>query len=320
MNEKLLSKLSDTNLISELKTLVGDERKLTALILRYLCEVRRRRLFAEYGYPSLYAFCMKFLGYTESQTQRRLEAMKVISQVPEVEVKIQEGSLSLTAIAQAQSYFKSQEKADKPLALEIKKEVLKSLENKSTRECERELIKLDPIMAIPKDKVKLISSTHTQTTSTLPNEVLEKLERIKSLLSHKNPNMTQSELLDEMAEIVLNKIDPLRKEIKQRNASMAPIVTSKISTSLKRQNFQTHKGKCSFVSPITGQRCESTFFLEDDHIIPKALGGLATKENLRLFCRIHNQHAAIKVFGLKKMERYLGKKDYAVRGREENIP
>ena len=161
MNEKLLSKVSDTNLITKLKTLVGDERKVTAQILRYLCEVRRR-LFAEYGYPSLYAFCMKFLNYTEGQTQRRLEAMKVTSEIPEVEGKIQDGSLSLTAVAQAQSYFKSQEKACKPLDVEIKKEILKALENKSTRECERELIKLNPIMAIPKDKVKLISPTHKE--------------------------------------------------------------------------------------------------------------------------------------------------------------
>src|ERR1700678_1776080 len=105
-----ISELSDENLISNVKRLVTEERKLTAELLRYLCEVQRRRLFAVYGFPSLFMFCVKYLGYTESQTQRRLEAMRAMAQIPEIEEKIKGGALSLTAVAQAQSYFKSQER------------------------------------------------------------------------------------------------------------------------------------------------------------------------------------------------------------------
>jgi hypothetical protein len=301
MNE--ISKLTDANLISEVKRLVNEERKVAADLLHYLCEVRRRRLFALYGFSSLFMFCVKYLGYTEAQTQRRLEAMKAMMEIPEIEDKIKVGALSLTAVAQAQSYFKSQEKENKPVSVEVKREILLTLENKSTRECERELIKLSGEKPLPKERIKLLSGTHTQVTNNLPNALMEKLERIKSLLSHKNPHMTQAELLDEMSEIVLNKIDP------QRTVSVARIVNPKKSKNLRRVTKREVKirgeGKCSYISPITGQKCEATHLLEVDHVIPRALGGEATPENLRLLCKSHNQRAAIEVFGLEKMDAYI---------------
>jgi hypothetical protein len=305
-----LKKLSDEVLIKETKKAVGEEREVVARVLCYLCEVQRRRLFALYGYPSLFKFCIKYLGYTEGQTQRRLEAMRAMAVIPEIEEKIKVGSLSLTAVAQAQSYFKSKEKENKSISVEAKKEVFLSLENKSTRECELELIKLTGEKPYPREKTKLISQSHTQATLNFPNEVIEKLERIKSLLSNKNPNMSQSELIHEMAEIVLDKIDPIRKEQRKfnsklrRNVSLARIVTHKKMTPKKEVSIRDQV-KCSYISPITRQKCDSTFQLEMDHIHPKALGGETSPENLRLLCKAHNQRAAIEAFGLKKMNSYL---------------
>ncbi len=62
------------------------------------------------------------------------------------------------------------------------------------------------------------------------------------------------------------------------------------------------------MSPITNQRCGVTHFLEIDHRVPKALGGEMTLENARLLCKAHNQRAAIEVFGLRKMDRYLNER------------
>lgn len=301
-----ISSLSDVKLISEVKRIASQERSLKVELLNYLCEVERRRLFALYGYPSLYSFCMKFLGYTEAETQRRVEAMRAMIEVPEIEEKIQNGALSLTAVAQAQSYFKSQEKIKKPVTTEVKREVLLSLENKSTRECERELIKLSGDIPLPKEKIRPISETHSQSTMNLPNTVLEKLERIKSLLSHKNPKMTQAELLNEMADIVLDKINPVRK--KRRTVSVARMVNPKtITAEAKRQVIKRDQGKCTYISPITKQECNSIFLIEIDHIKPRALGGESTPENLRLLCKAHNQLEAIEIFGLKKMNGHINR-------------
>jgi len=54
--------------------------------------------------------------------------------------------------------------------------------------------------------------------------------------------------------------------------------------------------------------CGSTHALEIDHILPQAVGGESSFENMRLLCRSCNQRAAIQFFGQNKMNRYLGSK------------
>ena len=51
--------------------------------------------------------------------------------------------------------------------------------------------------------------------------------------------------------------------------------------------------------------CDSRFRLELDHRTPVARGGDHAVENLRLYCRVHNQLAAVKEFGLKHMREYV---------------
>ncbi len=45
---------------------------------------------------------------------------------------------------------------------------------------------------------------------------------------------------------------------------------------------------CTYQDPFTGRICGSTYQVQIDHRIPKALGGLDTFENLRLLCRNHS--------------------------------
>jgi hypothetical protein len=66
--------------------------------------------------------------------------------------------------------------------------------------------------------------------------------------------------------------------------------------------FARDKGRCTYTSP-EGVRCNSTWDLEIDHIIPFAQGGDHSMDNLRLLCRAHNQHEAERVYGREFMER-----------------
>ena len=65
--------------------------------------------------------------------------MRVLKVLPDVEEKIESGSLNLTTLSQAQTFFRQESKVE-PLAAEAKREVLVALEEKSTREVDRELI------------------------------------------------------------------------------------------------------------------------------------------------------------------------------------
>jgi hypothetical protein len=68
----------------------------------------------------------------------------------------------------------------------------------------------------------------------------------------------------------------------------------------KRDQFQ-----CTYRDPRTGERCKARHFLEEDHILPRAMGGAYTLENIRLRCRAHNQRHAIECYGESKMQMYL---------------
>ena len=63
-----------------------------------------------------------------------------------------------------------------------------------------------------------------------------------------------------------------------------------ISAGVRRQVWQRDGGRCSYVGPQTGRRCNSTHLIEIDHIVPHALGGGADPGNLRLLCRAHHRH------------------------------
>lgn len=67
-------------------------------------------------------------------------------------------------------------------------------------------------------------------------------------------------------------------------------------------------GRCEFVDPQSGRRCECRFGLQREHIIPFAMGGGHSLENLMLLCRTHNDLMARRWFGDEKIDREIRSK------------
>ena len=63
-----------------------------------------------------------------------------------------------------------------------------------------------------------------------------------------------------------------------------------IPAAVRRQLWQRDGGRCGYVDPQTGRRCNSRHMIEIDHILPYALGGGADPPNLRLLCGVHHRH------------------------------
>lgn len=140
-------------------------------------------------------------------------AMKLLAEVSEVEGKIESGALSVSTVAQVQAYCQAQRKEnDLDLKLEGKKEILKLVEGASKREADKILASLHPQNPLPiRDTKKPVAASRTEIRFVACDELLAKLDRIKNLMAHKKLNPSHAELLDLMAEVVLDKIDPLRK-------------------------------------------------------------------------------------------------------------
>jgi len=99
-----LKNKNNQTLILDLKDLVSRERQLLTEVLHHLREVEIRHLYLERGYSSLWAFATEELGYSESAAQRRIQAMRLLKEIPEVEEKIESGRLSLSVASQLHGF------------------------------------------------------------------------------------------------------------------------------------------------------------------------------------------------------------------------
>jgi len=82
---KHLKSLSDSDLLSQTQLLVAREREVTTELLWHLREVEARRLYAGQGYSSLFDYVRRGLGYCEGSADRRISAMRLLKDLPEIE-------------------------------------------------------------------------------------------------------------------------------------------------------------------------------------------------------------------------------------------
>jgi len=171
-----LKHLSDEALLENTREAAKNERRATNVVLHHILEVERRRLFSP-KYSSLHEYVVKDLKYSGSSANRRIDAMRLLKVMPEVEGKIESGSLNLSTLSQAQTFFRAEAKAEKSLPTEAKKEVLAFLENKSTRQVDRELIgRATEPLALKKDRVRVVSDTLSELKCLVEDETLKELE------------------------------------------------------------------------------------------------------------------------------------------------
>ena len=104
MNLKLLT---DRVLIEDTKILVTKEREVLVQLLHHLKEIDNRKLYSDLGYSSLFVYMTKGLGYSESAAGRRIQAARLLRSHPEIETKIENGSLNLTNLNQVSFSFKN---------------------------------------------------------------------------------------------------------------------------------------------------------------------------------------------------------------------
>lgn len=297
---KILLDLSNDKLIYQTKALVHEERRIQVEVLLHLKEIERRKLFLDLGYGSLFEFTKTELGYSESAAYRRIQAMRLMKAVPELEQKISTGTITLTTAAQMQTFLKFEKKQNVAFTVDQTKSLVESLENKSSREVEKQLLSLRPADQIPSEKTRAIDDVHTEIKLVIPDQLKQKLDQLRLLLSHVNPEMNYQQLLQYLTDKALAQLNPVNKL--SRKATPAPQSkttkdTRHISAALKTAIWKRDQGCCTFVSPENKKICGSKFQIQIDHIKPFALGGATEFSNLRLLCSSHNRWRAQKTFG-----------------------
>lgn len=317
---KDLNQLADGELLSIVKTKAENERQLTLEVIELLREIQTRRLHLKRGYSSLHEFCVKELKYSDGSAFRRIKAMKLVEEMPEVGDSIQSGSLNLTIASQLQSAFERKAKEQAPLTTALKIELVNSVKNQSRREAERTIAKVCPeVIQIP-EKIKAVNESQFKVELLIEGNLLRKFEKLKALTSHKNKNLV--ELLEDLVDQELKRRDPELKTSKQKSTAASPAKTNMtvaraeetskctrstrwISSSVKRFVWTRDRAQCTFVDPLTKRKCESKHKLTLEHIQPFSMGGGSHANNLRLLCANHNMLTAINVFGKTKMDSFI---------------
>ena len=200
----VLRTISDSELLSKLKTLVQTEREILTEILHHLLEVETRKLHLIEGYGSMFQYAIEALGYSEAQAYRRISAMRLLRELPQIADSIQNGSLNLTHLTQAREYFKSEAKKEEALSKDEKLTILSSLEHKTTRETEKIFAGLDPDK-IPTDQERPLRENLTEIRFVGNDALLEKLKRFKELDSHVQKDPNYAELFERLVDLALKK-------------------------------------------------------------------------------------------------------------------
>lgn len=331
---KSIQQLSDDALLSRTKALAHTERETTLKLLHHLREVNRRKLFAVAAYGSLSLYLQKELGYSEQAASRRISAMHLLNELPEIEAKVESGELSMSVLVQANTFFIQEEKLEHPLARDEKREIVESLTSKTTREVARTLMsRTDTPELHYSERVRAVTQTHSELKMLVTEETISGLQTLKDLLAHKHPNLSYGELIAEIAKVALKELNPARAPKRKVSAPApelkatrgpaqivdraviikhsitkvpsvlpAPEVASKrkaIPASVEREVFQRDGTACTYRDGKSGRVCGSPYMLELHHLKPWAKGGADTADNLTVRCFHHNQRHAIEDFGFR---------------------
>jgi hypothetical protein len=139
---------------------------------------------------------------------------------------------------------------------------------------------------------------------TVSRRLLDKIAAARDALSHSMPNATDDEIIEAGLDLVLARHAKRKGLVAKPRKSPPPSQGDAIPAHVRRAVWLRAGGRCE--CPLeSGEVCGSTYRLELDHFpVPKALGGPATVDNIRVACRPHNVGAARKILGDAVMDRY----------------
>ncbi len=277
--------LNDKKLLVETENFVREEKKYTLKILQNLKEIDAKKLFCDLGYSSLFSYCKEHLKYSDQESAIRVNAMRLMRDLPEAKSKIEKGTLNLTNAGTLFSDMKKYERASgKKLSHADKSRLVGKIEGQSTRSAkaiiENEL-SLQKISKETKVEVKLSQKTLDRLTKLQDKLNMYDLELLLNCLMDEKENS----LMESQVEVTL--APELKEEVAPKTKSRyIPLKTKRLL--LKKANYQ-----CEFVAS-NGKRCNGFSHLQVEHRKPFAFGGSNQIENLKILCFSHNQHAYLR--------------------------
>ncbi|MGZ3771096.1 MAG: HNH endonuclease, partial [Bdellovibrio sp.] len=312
-----LSKISNSDLELQLKNLVAKERKLLHVILEHIKEVDVRKIYLERAYSSLYEYLVKELGYSGSAAMRRIEAARLLKEVPTLAEKIQEGSVNLSQIGELSRALKEKEKTcGMKVSCAQKEDLVAIITGKTTQETQKELFQALDVQPKKHDGQRMQQDESIRLEITLTKVQYQKLLTCKdlaaALLFQNQKDSSLGSLIEALADQYLAKKirpeadTPTKTKVKikttctKNEVKFTAETVSETERVVKSRGNKTLTAKtrkavlsrdlcCQFKDQKTGRQCKSTYALEVDHRTSRWAGEDHSIENLQVLCFYHNQ-------------------------------
>ena len=232
-----LGDLSNDELMARLRAHVGRGNEWLAGLLGYLAEVDARRLYAELACTSMWDFCVRRLGMSEGEANRRIAAARVVRQFPLARGYLERGAIHLCAVYELHKH----------LTEDNHEELLREASGKSTKAVAAliaarfpkpdvhpciEPLAPQPALALAtvemspsgaagapapvtahvlvRPRTEPLSATRYRVELSVSAETKAKLERIKDLMRHRNPTGDLEKILDASLDLLLMKLEKER--------------------------------------------------------------------------------------------------------------
>ncbi len=303
--------------------------------------IDHRRDYLEAGYPCMRDYCMGRLHMSKDKAYRRIQVAKVALRFPDIYEYLADGRLSVTTASVlaphlepdtaaellAAAAFRSRTAIERMLAERFRQRALVSevsageppVESCSTSLAPVQVSSLADLCSPPAHSP--VSPQHPAPQVTHPrrgrvspcvtgghevrlsitDEEHDDLSAVLALLGHAEPSGDPALAYARGMKLLRAHLEKRRLGVKPGAAVLAGRGRG-IPKPLLRLIWERDGGRCAFEG-TDGHRCGETRQLEVDHIIPVALGGKTTPENLRLLCRAHNQYEAERIFGKEHVQR-----------------
>lgn len=323
--------LSDAQLTEGLKVAVKRERQDVADILAHLAEFDKRDLSGRKGFPSLFAYCTRFLRLSKSAAGRLIAVARKADLFPSMGTLLQRGELHLVGAAMLASRLtsenhrsllnaaagKSEDEIERLVAL-LKPEPRK-------RDVVRACVAPPPAAAAPASQPAASEQPalelgqpapaappppaqvgHYRLSLDVSRDTMTLLNRARDLVRRRVPGGEYDGVIRLALEAFLEKEDrslrrPVGRPRKPKPLAQRAMGDTResryIPEHVKQRVWERDCGRCTFVGE-DGHRCGATQWLEYDHVIPRAWNGSSDDPaNIVLLCRDHNLLRARELLG-----------------------
>lgn len=315
---------SDVTLSTAVLGYAQDERSAAAVLVAALAEFDRRRLYFDHGCNSLFAFCIQVLHLSEHAAYARVEAARSFRKFPSVLPLLQDGSLTITNFSLLARHLTESNHQDviNEARHKRKEEVMKIVARLRPQPDVPSVVRnlpapvtvaavadppvtalaLEPSapsaparVAVAAQKPAVIAPLapdRYKIQVTVDQETRNLLRQAQDLMRHTLPSGDPAVVIARALRVLV--ADLLKKKAavgaKPRRSAGVAEGARDIPAAVMREVWNRDRGRCAHVGPHG--RCNDGGFVEFHHVIPHAMGGQPSADNIELRCRAHNAHQA----------------------------